>query len=128
MNIYAFSTLFNGNEMVRDLIESGVPVSGVIGLVDCAKNSEISGYESAQDLCNEYGIEFIPIKSYALLDPGDIHILSGLNIDLALVLGWQRLIPKWAIQKFRIGGVGIHGSAYGINEGRGDHRKIGHCC
>ena len=119
MNIYAFSTLFNGNEMVRDLIESGVPVSGVIGLVDCAKNSEISGYESAQDLCNEYGIEFIPIKSYALLDSGDIHILSGLNIDLALVLGWQRLIPKWAIQKFRIGGVGIHGSAYGINEGRG---------
>lgn len=119
MNIYAFSTLFNGNEMVRDLIESGVPIAGVIGLADCAKNSEISGYESAQGLCNAYDIEFIPIKSYALRDPCDIYTLSGLNIDIALVLGWQRLIPKWAIQKFRIGGVGIHGSAYGINEGRG---------
>ena len=44
MNIYVFSTLFNGNEMVRELIESGILISGVVGLAIGTKSSEISGY------------------------------------------------------------------------------------
>jgi len=42
-----------------------------------------------------------------------------LNIDYLIVAGWQRLIPKWLIEHCNKRVIGIHGSPYGIEQGRG---------
>lgn len=119
MNIYAFSTLFNGNEMIRRLIDNNIKIDGIIGFENIPAKQHVSGFESPSALCMENNIKFIPVKSYNLMHEDDKRVLSDLNIDIALILGWQRLIPKWLIEKFNHGGVGVHGSYHGINNGRG---------
>lgn len=42
-----------------------------------------------------------------------------MDIDYLIVAGWQRLIPKWLIEHCNKCVIGIHGSPYGIEQGRG---------
>lgn len=117
--IYAVSTMFNGNEMIRQLIARGVPVKGVIGLAGQVPAEGISGYESPEALCHAHGLEFIPMQSYNLMDAADKARLADTNIDVALILGWQRLVPQWFLERCSRGAIGVHGSADGITGGRG---------
>lgn len=119
MNIFAFSTLFNGNEMIQGLINNNIKITGVVGFKETNRQQNISGFESPEELCINNNIQFIPIQSYGLNHENDIKTLKELEMDIGLILGWQRLIPKWLIKHFNISGVGIHGSSHGINQGRG---------
>jgi methionyl-tRNA formyltransferase len=119
MKIYALSTLFSGNEMIRQLLDKGVRIDGVIGLSPGLAGANVSGYESPIELCHRYDVKFIALDSYAMKEPADQLKLKILDIDVVLILGWQRLVPEWFIKLCKIGAIGVHGSAYGITSGRG---------
>jgi methionyl-tRNA formyltransferase len=119
MRIYAVSTMFNGNEMIRQLRAQGIAITGVIGLDEAVSTEGISGYENPRAICEREGMEFIPLQSYGMHSDADKALLAATDIDVALVLGWQRLVPDWFLQQCRKGAIGVHGSADGITGGRG---------
>ncbi len=43
----------------------------------------------------------------------------SLNLDILLVMGWQRLIPDWFLESLSIGAFGMHGSSKPLPHGRG---------
>jgi methionyl-tRNA formyltransferase len=45
--------------------------------------------------------------------------LLQLNLDMLLVMGWQRLIPDWFLSSLSIGAFGMHGSSKPLPHGRG---------
>lgn len=119
MKLYALSTLFNGNEMIRALLDAGIALQGVIGLADGVAGDAVSGYEPPKALCRKAGIDFIPLSSYAMSAPEDRETIAQLDMDACLILGWQRLVPDWFLSACKIGAIGVHGSANGITGGRG---------
>ncbi len=119
MQIYIVSTMFNGNAMARQLLARGVKIAGMIGLAESVPREDIYGYESPKSWCDAQGIPFIPMRSYTMRNPEDCALLSSHTIDVALILGWQRLVPEWFLQQCRIGAIGVHGSSDGIAGGRG---------
>lgn len=54
-----------------------------------------------------------------MTDIEDVRLISNLGIDILIVIGWQRLVPKSILESVRLVALGIHGSADGITKGRG---------
>lgn len=119
VNIYVLSTVFFGVETVEDLLRE-LNIKGIIGLNNNNINKDtVSGYVNMKAYCEKKNIDFIGVDSYNLLDDNDKKTLWDINIDILLVLGWQRLIPEWIINKVKIACIGSHGSPWGIEKGRG---------
>lgn len=118
MNIYVLCTVSTGLETLS-IIMREISVKGVIGLSRREPTDTISGYFYFGDFCRENGLDFVPVETYGLSSEKDRKHLQELEIDVLLVLGWQRLIPDWLIAHCKICAVGSHGSAYGIEGGRG---------
>lgn len=118
MNVYVLCTVSTGLDTVR-WVSQAVPLAGWIGLDEMTPGDAISGYKHMAPEADRLGIPFIPVQNYALSEPGDKERLLELDIDILLVLGWQRLVPEWFIQSCKKAIVGGHGSSRGITEGRG---------
>lgn len=118
MNIYALTTLEIGIDSLNILIRN-LPVKGVIGLSKRNAGDKISGYKYLKPYCDKKGLEFTEVKSYTLKNEKDKARILSLDIDILLVIGWQRLIPAWLIDHCKICAVGAHGSVDGITGGRG---------
>jgi methionyl-tRNA formyltransferase len=54
-----------------------------------------------------------------LKEAEDVEAIRDMKIDLAFVIGWQRLIPSNVLDFIRIGAFGMHGSAENLPKGRG---------
>jgi methionyl-tRNA formyltransferase len=118
MNIYVLSTLNSGEDAIR-LLTRGLAIKGVIGLSARDPSDAISGYVYMRDFCREQSLDFIEVQSYTLTRESDRKTLLALDIDVLLVIGWQRLIPPWLISHCRTCAIGSHGSPFGITNGRG---------
>ena len=118
MNVYILNTLNQRLDSIL-LIKKEIPVKAIIGLTKKTPTDQMSGYLYIKDFCQKNGLNFIEVTDYSLKNPPDQKKLTSLEIDILLVLGWQRLIPSWLIRSCKIGAIGIHGSAWGINKGRG---------
>lgn len=118
MKVYALNTLGVGVDTIS-LLDSEVPVQGVIGLSQRPASESISGYLYLDDFCSSHGFEFVEVSKYDLSGDKDKDRLLALEIDLLVVCGWQRLIPDWLINHCGVCAIGVHGSAYGITSGRG---------
>ncbi|MGB9118386.1 methionyl-tRNA formyltransferase [Bradyrhizobium sp.] len=117
MSIYALCTIGAGLDV---LCVADVALSGIIGLTPRDRGGDaISGFVDASEYASLKGVPFIPVETYGLTSESDRKALSALNIDVLIVAGWQRLIPKWLIDSLNIGAIGFHGSANGISGGRG---------
>lgn len=115
MNTYILVTLEN-SYIATDLISRSIAVKGLITL--SAKNASTVGeYCDYSGFCKRHGMECISLDSYGMSE--DKEKLKNIDIDLLLVLGWQRLIPEWFINSCAIGAIGVHGSPWGIVAGRG---------
>lgn len=118
MNIY----LLNATEtafLPAHVLVKGLHVKGLIGLNNNKINSTLNEYYDYSAFCSDNHIDYISLNSYSMNDPEDKERLLALEIDILLVISWQRLIPDWLISHCRIGAVGAHGSPLGINQGRG---------
>ncbi|MFP4476687.1 MAG: methionyl-tRNA formyltransferase [Desulfatibacillaceae bacterium] len=118
MNIYVLNTVEIGVDSLN-ILRKHLDIRGVIGLSERRATDAISGYRYMKPYCEEHGLAFVEARTYSLSDPEDRSRLSGLDIDLLIVGGWQRLIPQWLIRHCRHGVIGAHGSASGITGGRG---------
>ena len=118
MNIYVLNTIVSGWDTC-EMVNRSIPIDGYIDLTDERKNSDVSGYFNAKDLCGQLGIEYHEVKSYNLSKEEDKNLLLSLDIDVLLVAGWQRLVPEYLIDHCKVCVIGAHGSPLGITEGRG---------
>ncbi|SDK52968.1 Formyl transferase, C-terminal domain [Maridesulfovibrio ferrireducens] len=116
--IAILNTLSSGVD-IFNVVSDKLNVSAIIGLSSSVKKDGVSGYIDQESLCKESGVELIEIFDYSLSAAEDKEKLLGYDIDILLVAGWQRLIPDWLIDHCKICAVGVHGSPYGITEGRG---------
>lgn len=116
--IYVLSATEMGQIAVDHLVRR-MPLTGLIGLEHEVGDDRVSGYMDFEAYCQSNNLDFVRLSSYGITDPLDFERLSSLEIDLLLVVSWQRLIPDWLIQKCQIGAIGGHGSKYGLSGGRG---------
>ncbi|WP_238900092.1 formyltransferase family protein [Clostridium sp. YIM B02500] len=119
LKIYVLNTISAGAESLN-IIKKEIKIDGIIGL---NKNHEdinvISGFYDMKKYCEKNNMNFIGIDTYKINKDCDIKKIKELQIDILLVLGWQRLIPDWLINHVRIACIGGHGSPWGIEKGRG---------
>lgn len=118
MDIYILNTLEHGVDITNQL-KNQLKIKGIIGLSSKNDTKNISGFVDVKKNCRKNHFQFVSLDSYNMKNENDKKKLKKLNIDVLLVLGWQRLIPKWLIEKCKFGAIGIHGSPWGINYGRG---------
>lgn len=119
MKVYGLCTLESGIEMAKGLVAQGFPLQGLIGLDKRAGSDAISGYVHAAEFCRVHNLDFVEARTCSLSAPEDRTALLATDIDLLLIMGWQRLVPGWLLAHARHGGLGLHGSAFGIAGGRG---------
>lgn len=118
MNIYILVTVVNGFTST-DIITDKIRIRGLITLNPTVGETVCNEYYDYTEFCEKKEIECIQIEDYGIKEGSDVRRIKGLDIDLLLVLGWQRLIPGWMIERCTIGAIGCHGSAWGIKAGRG---------
>ncbi len=97
-----------------------VPVAQLITIdpVLGAKN-EVADYMDLEAHATKQGIAVYHARSYSLKDPADLEHIRSLELDIAFVMGWQRLVPAEVLATFRIGAFGMHGSSMDLPLGRG---------
>ena len=64
-------------------------------------------------------IQVYHVNRYDLKNIEDTSHIKKLNIDIAFVIGWQRLIPLEILHSISIGCFGMHGSSENLPKGRG---------
>ncbi|NVM52756.1 MAG: hypothetical protein HWN66_03550 [Candidatus Helarchaeota archaeon] len=69
--------------------------------------------------CNNNSIPLHVVKAYNLKEPEDQAFFQDANIDLLLVIGWERIIPDVILKSLGVFACGMHGSPYGLPKGRG---------
>ena len=118
MKIYVLSALESGIDSIN-ILKKHLELSGVIGLSERPPADNISGYKYFKKYCDDNSVDFFEVQDYSLACPEDRDRLLGLDIDVLIVAGWQRLIPGWLIKHCKICVIGSHGSVNGITGGRG---------
>jgi methionyl-tRNA formyltransferase len=83
------------------------------------KHFEVADYNDLRDFASLHDIHVYSAEKYSLKSDTDYQTISDLNIDLAFVMGWQRLIPGPILEQFSVGAFGMHGSAANLPKGRG---------
>ena len=83
------------------------------------KRFEVADYYDLTKFSQEHNINLYQSSKYSLKDPIDIENIKSLNIDLAFVVGWQRIIPGEILDSMSIGAFGMHGSCMDLPLGRG---------
>ena len=77
------------------------------------RGSEIVNY------CKDKSIPVHVVKSYNLKDQADLKFFKEAQIDLLLVIGWERIVPDEVLKTLGRFACGMHGSPYGLPRGRG---------
>ncbi|MEZ5044583.1 MAG: formyltransferase family protein [Saprospiraceae bacterium] len=80
---------------------------------------QVADYFDSKAIAEEKGIEVYQAKYYSLRSKTDQSHINSLHIDLAFVMGWQRLIPGEILSGLKIGAFGMHGSSMNLPLGRG---------
>ncbi|MCS6929960.1 MAG: hypothetical protein NZM43_10780 [Saprospiraceae bacterium] len=80
---------------------------------------QVADYFDLKPWAEARGMEVYQARYYSLRHPDDLAYLKRLELDLAFVIGWQRLLPAEVLSALRIGAFGMHGSAVNLPRGRG---------
>jgi methionyl-tRNA formyltransferase len=84
-----------------------------------AKKNEVADYADLRTYAASKGLAVYVASNYSLKNETDIAALKELSIDIAFVMGWQRLLPEKVLGNLRIGAFGMHGSSMDLPLGRG---------
>lgn len=84
-----------------------------------AERAHVAGYYDLGPYLSSREIPFSLVHQYGLNNERDQESLLALQLDLLLVIGWQRLIPAWWLESLSIGAFGMHGSSKPLPHGRG---------
>ena len=120
LRLLVFCTVETGLDAVDMVLRSGAHVVALVGLAPSAKGrQDAAGWIDVAQYAQRVNVPFIAIGDYSLRSPEDWKQLDELTFDLIWVAGWQRLIPKGILELSKLGGIGSHGSPWGISGGRG---------
>lgn len=109
-----------GYEIVKYLLENGIQIEYFITITKKkAEEQNVSGFFDYSDLAAKYNIPVYHVTKYSLQCDTDIDFFKAKKFDLVIQGGWQRLFPPDVLKTFRIGALGIHGSAEFLPKGRG---------
>ena len=86
---------------------------------EAGQKHEVADYADLKAIAETKGIEVYQAKYYSLKHPDDQAYLQGLGLDIAFVIGWQRLVPAEVLSGLSIGAFGMHGSSMNLPLGRG---------
>ena len=120
MNIALIGNKDTTGIVCRYLIRDKWPLKYVITLKEnhlSVKN--ISGFQNYKEWNLPENIQVFHPEKYSLNCKSDKNNFSKIDIDILIVLGWQRLIPDWLLNKLTVGAFGMHGSSEKLPKGRG---------
>ena len=86
---------------------------------EAGQKHEVADYADLKQFAAEKGIQVYQARYYSLKHPDDQAYIRSLNLDIAFVIGWQRLIPEEVLSGLRVGAFGMHGSSMNLPLGRG---------
>lgn len=119
MKVVALSAVSAGLDLITALSERQCPVDRIVALDSSRDRSNVAGYEHPSNRPRLSGIPVTDVSHYPLGSEQEGDTLRAIEMDVLLVLGWQRLIPQWLIDHADKGVLGMHGSSRGISAGRG---------
>ena len=107
-------------ELLTGLEQRGFTVDHCITLSpEQGAHHKVAGYMDLRPFLEGKGLPYTVVKQYSLNSPEDREAVSALELDALLVMGWQRLIPAWFLERLSIGAFGMHGSSKPLPHGRG---------
>lgn len=107
-------------ELILGLERQHFTVDHVITIPpDKGEEQKVAGYMDLRPDLQAKGIPFTLAHKYSMKSEQDQQTMLALHLDLLLVMGWQRLIPDWFLERLSIGALGMHGSSRPLPHGRG---------
>lgn len=109
------------SENIVEFIHKSIrPVDLVITISkEVLNRNQVSGFKGLFVLTEKYGIPVFEADSYFLTDEKTRKFMEENQFEIAVSMGWQRLIPKEVLDKFRYGVYGFHGNCGYLPFGRG---------
>ncbi len=86
---------------------------------EAGQKHDVADYLDLKEIVESKGIKVYQAKYYSLKNAADQEYLNAQKIDLAFVVGWQRLVPPEVLSGLSIGAFGMHGSSMNLPLGRG---------
>lgn len=81
--------------------------------------NQVSGFKGLSVLTDRYGIPVFEADSYFLTDQRTREFMEENEFEIAISMGWQRLIPSYVLDRFSYGVYGFHGNCGYLPFGRG---------
>lgn len=109
------------SENIVEFIHKNIrPVELVITISKKVLNkNQVSGFKGLSVLTERYGIPVFEADSYFLTDEKTKKFMEENEFEIAVSMGWQRLIPKYVLDRFSYGVYGFHGNCGYLPFGRG---------
>ncbi len=109
------------SENIVEFIHHNIcPVDLVITIhKDVLGKNQVSGFKGLSVLTEKYQIPVFEAESYFLTDEKTRGFMAGNEFEIAISMGWQRLIPAYVLEKFEYGVYGFHGNCGYLPFGRG---------
>ena len=108
-----------GLNVLKYLINHDLNIDYVVTISpEVAQKNNVSSYVDYEiDLNGK--ISLYKPTSYGMQQDEDFEFFQRQRFDLAIVVGWNRLIPGRILETFSIGAIGNHGSSDFLPRGRG---------
>jgi methionyl-tRNA formyltransferase len=107
-------------ECISSLLEQEIKVDMLITIdPETAAKNNVAGYMDLRKFAEDNDIQVFVADKYSLKSDIDREKLGSIDIDLLFVIGWQRLIPEWLLEKLQVGAFGMHGASKPLPFGRG---------
>lgn len=109
------------SENIVEYIHNNIcPVDLVITIAEeVLHKNQVSGFKGLSVLTERYGIPVHEADSYFLTDDKTRKFMEENEFEIAISMGWQRLIPAYVLDKFAYGVYGFHGNCGYLPFGRG---------
>lgn len=111
-------------DFIRRLADEGYVIDHLITISpDKGESQKVAGYEDLRPFADEMGILYTIVDRYSMKfkqsEQEKKEEVLALNLDMLFVIGWQRLIPEWFLDRLSLGAFGMHGSSEPLPRGRG---------
>ncbi len=107
-------------QFLLDNLQIPFPIRHLITISpELGEKHEVADYLDLTIFAQKKGINLYQAKYYSLKSKTDQAYINELKIDIAFVIGWQRLLPAEILEGLSIGAFGMHGSSMNLPLGRG---------
>ena len=119
MEIHLFGCKDTTQQVANFLRRHGIDIHLVTISKELAVKNDVAGYVELSDHSESFKSIYVA-KSYNLAADADRAFFSeSQNLRIGFCVGWQRLIPKYLLERFSLGVHGMHGSARDLPFGKG---------